>query len=232
MTVGALQRAIGRAAERRSDAVERCGLCAAVVAPEHRHVLDDAQGGVACACPACTLLLDGGAAGGGHYLLIPDRRTRLTDVATDSLNVPVGLAFFVRQADGRVLAHYPSPLGTTESAIDPDAWRAVERSSPAIAAMRPRVEALLVRASGIPVRNEHWILPLDDCFRLVAVIRQHWTGMAGGSAVWREIARFFAELDHQTAASTPDRAPSHAQVRGGADRAPSHAQVRGGASSE
>ncbi len=44
------------------------------------------------------------------------------------------------------------------------------------------------------MRMKHWILPIDDCFRLVAVIRQHWTGMAGGSAVWREVARFFADL--------------------------------------
>jgi hypothetical protein len=205
MTVGALQRVIGRAAQRRTETVERCGLCAVEVAAQHRHVLDDGEGGVVCACPACTLLLEHGAAGGGRYLLIPASRTRLTDVATDALNVPVGLAFFVRQADGRVLAHYPSPLGTTESQIDPDAWSAVERGSPRLGVMRPRVEALLVRASGAPGRDEHWILPLDDCFRLVAVIRRHWTGMAGGSAVWREVARFFADLErHPAQTSTSD----------------------------
>lgn len=191
----ALQRAIGRAASRRAQSVQRCGLCAAAVAPAHRHVLDVLDSGVLCACSACVLLFDRAAAGGGHYLLIPRRRTRLAAVEVDALNVPVGLAFFVRQADGVVLAHYPSPLGTTQSPVDGQAWRIVERASPALAALQPRVEAYLVRTSDRPDRGEHWIVPVDDCYRLVAVIRQHWTGMAGGSAVWKEIARFFADLN-------------------------------------
>jgi len=215
MTTTALQRAIGRAAARRSDSVERCGLCTAVVSAVHRHVLDGLDGSVMCACPACALLFGERAsrtykhsaretAGGDRYHLIPRGRTRLADIATDALNVPVGLAFFVRQADGQVLAHYPSPLGTTQSQVDPDAWRDLERGSPPIEAMKPRVEAYLVRISGAPGlsalaarpgRDEHWIVPVDDCFRLVAVIRRHWTGMAGGSDVWREVARFFADLD-------------------------------------
>jgi hypothetical protein len=194
----ALQRACGRAASRRNQSVQRCGLCAATVAPVHRHVLDVLDGGVMCACPACVLLFDQGAAGGGHYLLIPRDRTRLAEVEVDALNVPVGLAFFVRQADGVVLAHYPSPLGTTQSPVDARAWRVVERTSPALAALQPRVEAYLVRTSDRPGRGEHWVVPVDDCYRLVAVIRQHWTGMAGGSAVWKEIARFFADLDGES----------------------------------
>jgi len=192
VTATALRRAIGRAAARRSEPVERCGLCSVVVADEHRHLLDDVDGGVLCVCQACTLLFD--RDGTGRYLLIPRERTRLVDVAVDELDVPVGLAFFVKQTSGMVLAHYPSPLGTTQSQVDPDAWRAAEQGSPLLASMKPRVEAYLVRVSATG-HAEHWIVPLDDCFRLVAVIRQNWTGMAGGSAVWREVARFFAELN-------------------------------------
>jgi hypothetical protein len=194
MTATALQRAIGRAAGRHVAAVERCGLCATPVAAEHRHVLDERDGSVMCACTACGLLFEREAAGGGHYRLVPSRRTRLERVSTELLNVPVGLAFFVKQADGGVLAHYPSPLGTTQSQVDARDWRTVEGQSPALVAMKPRVEAFLVRTSTAPGRDEHWVLPVDDCFRLVAVIRRHWTGMAGGSAVWTEVARFFADL--------------------------------------
>jgi hypothetical protein len=194
VTATALQRAIGRAAARRTRPVERCGLCAAVVADQHRHLLDDVEGGVLCACPACALLFDRGG-GDGRYLLIPRDRKRLSHVDVAALDVPVGLAFFVKQTNGAVLAHYPSPLGTTQSQVDPDAWLGTERSSPPLASMRPRVEAYLVRASTAPGRDEYWILPVDDCFRLVAVIRGHWTGMAGGSVVWREVARFFADLN-------------------------------------
>jgi hypothetical protein len=93
-----------------------------------------------------------------------------------------------------VLAHYPSPLGTTESQVDPGDWHKVEEQSPALAEMSPRVEAFLVRITAVSGRGEYWILPVDDCFRLVAVIRRHWSGMAGGSAVWKEIAGFFEEL--------------------------------------
>lgn len=194
MTASALERAVGRAAARRADAVERCGLCVSPVAPEHRHVLDEKDGSLMCTCTPCSLLFERDAAGGGHYRLVPTRRTRLFDVSAEALNVPVGLAFFVKQGGGRVLAHYPSPLGTTESEVGTGAWRAVEDQAPELAEMAPRVEAFLVRTNALRGTDQHWILPIDDCYRLVAVIRRHWTGMSGGSAVWKEVARFFDEL--------------------------------------
>ena len=195
MTGSALERAIGRAAARKLDALERCELCSADVPAEHRHVLDERSGELLCTCRACSLLFEREAAGAGHYRLVPVGRTRLDGVPTDLLDVPVGLAFFVKQDDGRVLAHYPSPLGTTEHEVDGDTWRALEAQVPALAAMRPRVQAFLVRTMGRHEGDRQWVLPLDECYRLVAVIRTHWSGMAGGSAVWREVARFFADLD-------------------------------------
>jgi hypothetical protein len=197
MTVGALQRAIDRAAGRRAGTVERCGLCGAAVAAGHRHVLEVRDDTPMCVCTACTLLFERDGAGGGQYRLIPTRRLRLAGLSTEPLGVPVGIAFFVKHHDGRVVAHYPSPLGGTRAEVDPVAWTGIEAASPALAGMRPAVEALLARAShagGAGGAGEHWILPIDTCYRLVAVIRRHWTGMAGGAAVWREVARFFEEL--------------------------------------
>jgi hypothetical protein len=166
-------------------------VCAAAIAPEHRHLLDEADD-VICACPACVLLFDRGV--GGPYLVVPDRRIRLRPAATDGLNVPVGLAFVVDRGDGQVVAHYPSPLGSTEAAVDPDAWASLVASAPALSTLRPRVEALLVRTNSRAAADEVWLVPIDDCFRLVAAIRQHWTGMSGGSAVWLAVARFFDDL--------------------------------------
>jgi hypothetical protein len=191
---GALQRAIDRAASRRTGTVERCDLCGVAVTAVHRHVLDGTDEAPRCVCTACALLLGRDGAGGGHYRLIPTRRLRLPDVSTDPLQVPVGVAFFVKQNDGRVVGHYPSPLGGTRAEMDPAAWTGVEAGSQALAGMRPAVEALLVRASHPGGRTEHWIVPVDECYRLVAVIREHWTGMAGGAAVWREVAQFFEDL--------------------------------------
>ncbi|MEU3453567.1 DUF5947 family protein [Micromonospora sp. NPDC006766] len=193
MTAGALQRAIRRASARAAS-VERCGMCAGPVRPEHRHVWDEQDAELICACPPCSLLFEREAAGGGRYQLVPTRGARLAGLSADELGVPVGLAFFVKQRDGRVLGHYPSPLGTTESEIDVDAWRAVEARSPALAELRPRVEALLVWTDVPRGTSQQWLVPVDDCFRLVALIRRHWTGMSGGGVVWQEIRRFFDDL--------------------------------------
>lgn len=193
MTAGALQRAIGRATQRAAG-VERCGMCAGPVGPDHRHVWDEQDGKLMCACTPCSLLFQREAAGGGRYQLVPTHGRRLTGVSADELGVPVGLVFFVKQWDGRVLGHYPSPLGTTESEIDADAWRAVQARSPALAELKPRIEAFLVWTGTPRGDGQQWVLPVDDCFRLVALIRQHWTGMSGGSAVWRAVAGFFDDL--------------------------------------
>jgi hypothetical protein len=198
---GALGRVIDRAAGRRAAAVERCGLCGDPVGGRHRHVL---EGGDApaptdrvllCVCVPCTMLLGHDGTGGGRYDLIPDRRTRVNDVSTESLRVPVGLVYFVKHTGGGVLAHYPSPIGTTWADVDAASWAAVEAGSAAAAELRPGVEALLVwtRASGD--RTENWIVGIDECYRLAGLVRRHWTGMSGGTAVWREVAGFFEELN-------------------------------------
>jgi hypothetical protein len=59
--------------------------------------------------------------------------------------------------------------------------------------MEHDVEALLInRARGL---RGQWIVPVDDCYRLVAVIRTRWRGFSGGTEVWQEMERFFDDLD-------------------------------------
>ena len=38
------------------------------------------------------------------------------------------------------------------------------------------------------------MVPIDECYKLVGLIRLHWHGLSGGTEVWREVAQFFAEL--------------------------------------
>lgn len=179
-------------------AVPGCEMCAEPIAGEHRHTLDLESRRVLCVCRACAILLDRDAAGGGHYRLIPTRRLRLErfrleDHTWASLRIPVDLAFFF--SDGsqqRVRAFYPSPMGPTESQLTLDTWTDLEEGNPILGEMADDVEALLVDRSG--ENRRYWIVPIDDCYRLVGVMRIHWKGLAGGKEVWDRIEGFFEDL--------------------------------------
>jgi hypothetical protein len=158
-------------------------------------MVDTTSSDVVCVCYACSVLFDRPAASDGHYRLVGDRRARLGGIATAPLGVPVGLAFFVVQPDGRVLANYPSPAGATRWEVDGEAWTSIVAADPILGSLEPAVEALLVNtARG---HDTAWILPVDDCYRLVARVRQNWTGISGGDQVWTEIDRFFDELEEE-----------------------------------
>ena len=194
MTTGALQRAIRQASSRARE-THHCDLCQQPVPAEHRHLLDTADSVVLCTCQVCSLLFNLSAASDGHYRLVPDRRVPLHDIDAARLGVPVGLAFFVVQADSSVLAHYPSPAGATRWQIEPQAWRDVAAGCANLGGLADQVEALLVNTTGH--RREAWIVPLDDCYRLVAIVRREWKGITGGDRVGHEIGEFFDELWRQ-----------------------------------
>ena len=71
--------------------------------------------------------------------------------------------------------------------------------------------------------REHWLVPIDDCYELVGLIRTRWRGFGGGEEVWDAIARFFDDLpraertrdgDRYQAEPTPGTTrPSHAPGR-------------------
>jgi hypothetical protein len=198
----AARRAAEHAAGRSSAAgEERCDLCAAPTPADHRHLLESGVDEVLCACRPCSLLFVRDAAAEGRYRLVPQRRTRLDPqsapwpAVTEALGVPVGLAFFVPRADGSARAHYPSPAGATRWEIDKETWARAVDGCPQLASMTADVEALLVNA--VQGRAQYWIVPIDDCFRMVAVVRREWRGLTGGSRVWPEIDRFFAGLTEQ-----------------------------------
>jgi Family of unknown function (DUF5947) len=191
---GAAARAEAPAAEPQ----EICDLCGEPVEPGHRHIVDVADRRILCACRACTILFDRPGAGGGHLKMLPTRRRRLEgfsldDAAWERLRIPVDMAFFFRSTPAeRVLAFYPSPMGPTESLLELETWTELEAANPVLAEMEDDVEALLVsRAHGA---REHWIVPIDDCYELVGVIRSRWKGLAGGEEVWEAIDRFFDDL--------------------------------------
>lgn len=189
MRTAALERAIGRNIATRG---EPCELCSAQLPDEHGHLLDTAAGVPRCTCRACYLLFQRPESARGRYRAVPDRRLTVAGVAPSELGVPVGLAFFTVDDSGGVEAHYPSPLGATRWDVPPEAWAGVVATAPEIAGLVPEVEALLVNTS--VARSDAWIVPVTDCYRLVALVRQHWEGLSGGDRVRTELARFFDDL--------------------------------------
>ena len=92
-----------------------------------------------------------------------------------------------------MVAQYPSPGGAMESSLDLEYWDAIVERNPVLKKFEPDVEALLVnRISESP---RYYRAPIDQCFRLVGIIRTHWHGLSGGPEVWHEIDMFFGELD-------------------------------------
>ncbi|GAC1527749.1 MAG: DUF5947 family protein [Thermoleophilaceae bacterium] len=209
MTGSRLRQVARRAASEQQAAAERCELCGEPIASEHRHLLDLRNRELMCACRACRILFDSGAAGGGHFRLVPDRRLELTDfelddVTWEELRIPVDLAFFFHDSGaGRVMAYYPSPAGPTESLLELDAWEQIERANPLLGTLEPDVEALLVnRARGA---RSYFVVPIEDCYAVVGLIRTRWRGLTGGRELWEEIESFFGRLSGRSKQAHSER---------------------------
>jgi hypothetical protein len=185
----------------RPPAVERCELCAAPVAPEHRHLVDIERRALACACLACAALFDRGGAGGVRYRAVP--RRYLTDLAAPLdedawalLRIPIGVAFLLQNsALGQVVACFPSPAGVTESEIDAEVWQRFTAATPLAAELSPDIEALLVRRTG-GHRDCH-LVPVDVAYALVGRMRTYWQGFDGGAEAHAELDAFFADVARQ-----------------------------------
>ncbi|HYI36677.1 MAG TPA: DUF5947 family protein [Thermoleophilaceae bacterium] len=204
-----LRRLARQGAERQEAELERCELCSEPIPAQHRHLLDLRSGELMCACRACKILFDRREAGEGHYRLVPERRLRLEgfvldDARWEALRIPVDMAFFFASTRAeRVVALYPSPAGPTESLLELEAWEQIVADNPVLASMEPDVEALLVnRARGA---RQVFLVPIEDPYRLVALIRTRWRGLTGGKEVWQEIERFYEALS--------DRAKPHGRER-------------------
>lgn len=180
-------------------------MCSAELAAEHQHLVEPASRQLSCACEACAILFSGQT--GTKYKRVP-RRIRalpdfeLTDGQWDSLMIPIQLAFFYNSTpDNRVIALYPSPAGPTESLLALDSWNEIVADNPVLREMEADVEALLVKRVG--GEREYYLVPIDECYKLVGLIRAHWRGLSGGTEVWREIGQFYDGLKKR---STPVRA--------------------------
>jgi hypothetical protein len=193
---GVLQRFV-----RRTTPAEHCDLCGAALAAEHEHLLEPAIRRLICACQACAILF--GEQSGQRYKRVPSRIRslpgfQLTDAQWDGLMVPINMAFFfASSASGKMIAMYPSPAGATESLLPLETWDQIAAENPALQSMEADVEGLLVNrlgpGRGFPA-NQHFLLPIDQCFKLVGLVRTNWRGLSGGEELWQALGQYFATL--------------------------------------
>lgn len=190
---------------RKRTAAERCEMCSRELAPEHQHLVESANRKLICSCDACAILFDGQS--GTKYKRVPRRIVflrdfHLTDSQWDGLMVPIEMAFFYKSTPhGRVIALYPSPAGPTESLLSLETWEDIEQANLALREMEADVTALLVNRVGHARGSapaQYYLVPIDECYKLVGLIRTHWRGLSGGTEVWREIATFFAGLQKRS----------------------------------
>jgi len=179
---------------------ERCALCNVELADDHPHLVEPATRRLACACEPCALLFSD--PGSLRYRRVPRRIQqlpgfRLSDVAWEGLQLPIDLAFFLHSTPaGRVIALYPSPAGATESLVPAEAWEELAEENPILRDLEPDVEGLLVNRVG--GASECYRVGIDECYRLVGLIRLHWRGLSGGAAAWDEIRRYFTGLKERS----------------------------------
>lgn len=185
---------------RRRIPIDRCEMCSCELAADNQHLIEPEKRKLVCACDACAVLFTTQAGTKlrrvpRHSRFLPD--FRMSDSQWNSLMIPIEMAFFFNSSPhGRVVAFYPSPAGATESLLALETWNDVVNDNPILAEMTPDVEALLVNrvgaARGVPA--QYYIAPIDECYKLVGLIRLHWHGLSGGTEMWREIAGYFSAL--------------------------------------
>jgi uncharacterized protein DUF5947 len=193
----------------RAPEPEKCELCATEIPAEHGHLADLDNASLLCTCRACYLLFTQREAIRGRYRAVPDRYLTdpehvLTGADWDELQIPVGLAFFLRSSGaGTVSGFYPSPAGATECQLDLAAWERLAAAHPLLSTAEPDVEAVLIARNGqegLGAAVDSYVVPIDACYELAGRMRLHWRGFDGGAEAREAISEF---LDAVRRRATP-----------------------------
>ena len=177
---------------------ERCDLCGTTLPDDHRHLLHLTERRIDCACEPCWARHSGDP----EYRPTGMRTAWLIGFDCDAemwgrFGIPIGLAFFMRSTvTGGVVALYPSPAGATESELDLAAWDDLVARNPVLADLDADAEALIVNRLTDP--GQYVIAPIDECYRLVGLVKTRWEGISGGAALERAVPEFFAALRAKT----------------------------------
>ena len=177
-----------------------CDFCEASVPESHQHVMNTENRTIECACDPCAILFSN--QGAGKYKRIPRTiralpQFQMSDEEWETLVIPIDIAFLYHSSkkDG-VVALYPSPVGAVESELDLGVWNQIEKNNPSLANLETDVEGVLIDRTG--KNHEYFRIPIDECFRLVGMVRVAWRGFTGGPAVKQEIAQFIDSLKQRS----------------------------------
>lgn len=172
---------------------------------EHDHMLRLPDHGISCACSTCMLTMPKE----DRLKPISPRRYvrlesfRMPDELWDGFQIPVGLAFFYwSSAEKKVKGFYPSPMAAVEVLLPiEDTWLELERMNPRLRELRSDIDALLVnRMRGMA--HNYYLVPIDECYKLVGIMRTTWKGITGGREAEAAIIRFFEELGKKSSQAT------------------------------
>jgi hypothetical protein len=173
---------------------ERCDLCNTTLPADHRHMLHLVDRRIVCTCEACWALHSGDAEyrpTGKRTLWLDD--FNCNDEIWATFQIPIGLAFFMRSTvTDSVVAFYPSPAGATESELTLESWEALVGANPLLDQLEADAEALVVNRLSEPA--QYAIVPIDQCYALVGLIRSRWEGISGGGALLQAVPEFFATI--------------------------------------
>ena len=179
---------------------ERCDLCGRGLNSDHRHMLQLEERRIDCSCDSCWSLRSGDAEYrpvGTRIAWLPE--LQLSDEIWASFAIPIGLAFFMRSSTaGGVVGLYPSPAGATECELDLASWEAFCDANPILNGLEVDAEGLVVNRMAAP--HQHAIVPIDQCYGLVGLVKANWEGISGGTGIERAIAGFFDEIRERGAA--------------------------------
>jgi hypothetical protein len=185
---------------------EHCDICGTSIPEDHRHLLHLIERRIECVCESCWALRSGDAEyrpTGSRIVWLPD--LNVPDDLWASFQIPIGLAFFMDSTvTGCVVALYPSPAGATESELHFEAWNRMRERNPILEQLEADIEGLVVNRTSEP--PAYAIAPIDRCYELTGLIKAHWEGISGGTAVEHAVAGFFEDLRQK--AGNARRAPA------------------------
>jgi Family of unknown function (DUF5947) len=183
---------VARAAPQAGTAT--CELCPIGIGEDHRHLLHLVERRIVCVCETCWSMRSGDPEfrpPGTRTLWLED--FAMADEIWSAFQIPIGLAFLMRSSVSRgVVALYPSPVGATESELELTAWDALCEANPVLDQMEPDAEALIVNRTAD--EHQYAIVPVDQCYRMVGLIKSRWEGITGGRAVEEAVGEFFERV--------------------------------------